>query len=124
MSSTILNFFFNKFLANFVEIDTSKTNVSLFSGVIKLENLKIKSEIFQTYNIPYMELLHGYIGSMYIDLKMPFFYNYPIRVIIKEIFVHAKQKDINKIQKEEELRTIIEYNKNLLINTEPILAEI
>ena len=54
MTSTILNFFFDKFLANFVEIDTSKTNVSIFSGLIKLNNLKIKSEVFQNYNIPYM----------------------------------------------------------------------
>ena len=124
MTSTILNLFFNKFLANFIEIDTSKTNVSLFSGEIKLENLKIKSEIFQTLNIPYIELIHGYIGSMYIDLKMPFFYNYPIRVFLKKIFVHVKQKDINKLKKAEELNNIIEYNKNLLINTEQLLAQI
>ena len=124
MSSTIINFFINKFLANFLEIDTSKTDVSIFTGVIKLKNLKIKSEIFQTYNIPYFELLQGYVGSLDISLKMPFFYNNPIKVIIKQIFAHAKQKDINKLKKDEELHTILEYKKNLLLNMEQLFAEI
>ena len=124
MSSTIINFFINKFLANFLEIDTSKTNVSIFSGKIKFENLKIKSEIFQTYNLPYFELLNGYLGSLNIDLKMPFFYNHPIKVEIKEIFVYAKLKNINKLKKEEELRNILNFKKNSLLNTEQLWAEI
>ena len=124
MTSTILNFFFDKFLANFVEIDTSKTNVSIFSGLIKLNNLKIKSEVFQNYNIPYMELVFGYIGSMHIELKMPFFYDNPIKVIINKIFFHARQKNINKLKKEEELKNILEYKKKLLLNTEQLFAQI
>ena len=55
---------------------------------------------------------------------MPFFYNHPIKVEIKEIFVHAKLKNINKLKKEEELHTILEYKKNLLINTETLWAGI
>ena len=124
MTSTILNFFFDKFLSNFVEIDTSKTNVSIFSGLIKLNNLKIKSEVFQNYNIPYMELVFGYIGSMHIELKMPFFYDNPIKVIIDKIFFHARQKNINKLQKEEELKNLLEYKKKLLLNTEQLYAQI
>ena len=38
--------------------------------------------------------------------------------------MHVKQKDINKLKKAEELNNIIEYNKNLLINTEQLLAQI
>ena len=124
MSSTIINFIINKFLANFLEIDTSKTNISILTGKIKFENLKIKSEIFQTYNLPYFELLNGYLGSLNIDLKMPFFYNHPIKVEIKEIFVYAKLKNINKLKKEEELRNILNFKKNLLLNTEQLWAEI
>ena len=124
MTSTILNFFFDKFLASFVEIDTSKTDVSIFTGLIELKHLKIKNEVFQNYNIPYMELVHGYIGSMHIELKMPFFYDNPIKVIIDKIFFHSRQKNINKLQKEEELKNIIEYKKKLLLNTEQFYAQI
>ena len=124
MTSTILNVLFNKLLANFLEIDTSKTNVSILSGKIKLENLKIKREVFEYYYIPYFELLHGYVGTLNIDLKMPFFYNNPIKVEVKQIFAHFRQKDINKLKKEEELHTILEYKKNILLNEEQFAAEI
>ena len=88
MTSTIINFIFNKFLAKFVEIDTSKTNISLFSGSINLENVKVNREVFNYFYIPYLELLHGYVGKMNIELKMPFFYNNPIIVNIDKIFIH------------------------------------
>ena len=124
MTSTILNIIFDKFLTSFVEIDASKTDVSIFSGLIELNNLKIKSEIFQTYNIPYMELVHGYIGNLNIELKMPFFYDNPIKVKINKLFFHARQKNINKLQKEEELKNLLEYKKKLLLNTEQLFAQI
>ena len=124
MSSTILNVLFGKLLANFLEIDTSKTNVSILSVKIKLENLKIKREVFEYYYIPYFELLHGYVGSLNIDLKMPFFYNNPIKVEVNKIYAHFRQKDINKLNKDEELHTILEYKKNILLNEEQFAAEI
>ena len=124
MTSTILNFFFDKFLTSFVEIDPSKTDVSIFSGLIELKNLKIKNEIFQNYNIPYFELVHGYIGGMHIELNMPFFYDNPIKVKIEKIFFHARHKDINKLNKEEELKNLLEYKKKLLMNTEQFIAQI
>ena len=124
MTSTIINYIFNKFLVNFVEIDYTKTNASIFTGSIKLKHLKIKREIFKTFNIPYLELIHGYIGKMFIDLKMPLFYNNPIKVKISKIFLHVRIKDINNLNKEEELNNMLEYKKNILINTEQLFAEV
>ena len=101
MTSSILNLIFDKFLSNIVEIDTSKTSFSIFSGVIDLHNLKIKAELFQTLNLPFVEVVQGYVGTLKIDLTMPFFYNNPIKVFIDKIFFHAKMKDINNLNKED-----------------------
>ena len=56
MASSLLNFIFEKFLSSIVEIDTSKTNFSIFSGEIELRNLKIKEEIFRNLNLPFIEV--------------------------------------------------------------------
>ena len=115
-----MNFIVEKYLSNFVEIDTSQTKASIFSGIINLKNLKIKNEIFETINLPYFELVHGYIGNLTIKLKMPRFYKYPINVEIEKVFIHVRQKNIDKILKEEAIKSMEEYKKKLLINEEEL----
>ena len=124
MSSSILNFVFKNFLSSVVEIDTSKTNFSILSGDIELNNLKIKDEIFQNLNLPFVEVVHGYVGSLQISLQMPFFYDHPIKVFINKIFFHARLKNINKLDKEIEIKNMEEFKKNQLLKTEQILAQI
>ena len=124
MTSSILNLIFDKFLSNIVEIDTSKTSFSIFSGVIDLHNLKIKAELFQTLNLPFVEVVQGYVGTLKIDLTMPFFYNNPIKVFIDKIFFHAKMKDINNLNKEDEIKNMQNFKNNSLLNAEQMLAQI
>ena len=90
MASSILNFVFDNYLSEIVEIDTSKTNFSLISGQLEISNLKIKDEIFQKLDLPFMEVAHGFIGEIKINLQMPFFYEHQIKVIINKIFFHAR----------------------------------
>ena len=124
MSSSILNFVFENFLSSVVEIDTSKTNFSILSGDIELNNLKIKDQIFQNLNLPFVEVVHGYVGSLQISLQIPFFYDHPIKVFINKIFFHARLKNINKLDKEIEIKNMEEFKKNQLLKTEQILAQI
>ena len=124
MSSSLINFIFDNFLSSIVEIDKSKTNVSLFSGEILLENLKIKDEIFQNLNLPFIEVVHGYVGIFHIKLKMPFFYDHPIDVLIDQIFFHARLKNINKLDKEKTIKNMEEFKRNQLLKAEQVLAQI
>ena len=115
-----MNFFIEKYLSNFVEIDTSQTKASIFSGTINLKNLKIKNEIFESLNIQNFEVVHGYIGNMTIMLKMPTFYKYPIKVKIEKVFIHIRQKIIDKKSKEETIKCLEEYKHTLLLNEEEL----
>ena len=124
MSSTILNLIFENFLSSVVEIDASKTKLSLFSGQIELNNLKIKDEIFQNLNLPFIEVVHGYVGAFHIDLKMPFFYDNPIKVFVDKIFFHARLKNINKLNEEEEIKNMEELKKATLLKAEQFYAQI
>ena len=124
MTSSLINFIFENFLSSIVEIDTTKTNFSIFSGLIELKNLKIKDEIFQNLNLPFIEVVHGYVGTLLIDLQMPFFYDHPIKVFVDKIFFHARLKNINKLNEEEEIKNMEEFKKVQLLKTEQILAQI
>ena len=124
MTSSLLNFVFENFLSSIVEIDTSKTNLSLLSGEIQLRNLKIKDEIFKNLNLPFIEVVHGYVGSLNISLNMPFFYDHPIKVFVDKIFFHARLKNINKLDKEIEIKNMEEFKKNQLLKTEQVLSQV
>ena len=122
--SSILNFVFDSVLSKFVEIDQSKTNFSLLSGKIVLENLKIKDEIFQTFNLPFVEVAHGYIGKIDIDLQMPFFYEHAIKVFVDKIFFHARLKNINKLNKQDEIKNMQNLKEQMLLTAEQSFAQI
>ena len=120
MTSSLMNFLIEKYLSNFVEIDTSQTKASIFSGTINLKNLKIKREIFKSLNLPYFEVVNGYIGNLLIKLKMPRFYKYPINLEIDKVFIHIKQINIDKKLKEEEIKSLEEYKARALKDEEEL----
>ena len=124
MTSSLINFIIENFLSSIVEIDTSQTNVSLFSGDIELKNLKIKDEIFQNLNLPFIEVVHGYVGSIVMSLKMPFFYDNPIKVFVDKIFFHARLKNINQLDEEQEIKNMETFKKNQLLKAEQIIAQV
>ena len=124
MTTSILNFVFESFLSKFVEIDTSKTNFSLLSGDIELNNLKIKDEIFTMFDIPFIEVVTGYVGSIQIHLQMPFFYDHAIKVFVDKIFFHARSKNINNLNKEDEIKNMQALKESNLLSVEQTFAQV
>ena len=124
MASTVLNFIVENYLSNFIEINPNQTKASLWSGEVQMSNVKIKKELFQTMNIPFFEVVHGYIGSIKITMSMPMFYKYPIKVQIENVFFHARQKDINEINKEEEIKNMEAYKLSTLDNQEILKSQL
>ncbi len=88
-----MNFIVKKYLSNFVEIDPSQTLASIFSGTVEMSNLKVKKEMFDTIDLPYLEVVYGFIGKLHVELTMPIFYKYPIRINIEKVFLYARQKN-------------------------------
>ena len=124
MTSSIINFIVEKYLSNIVEINPEKTKSSLWSGTFEMNNLKIKKEIFETIDLPYCELVNGYIGTLTIKLQLPRFYLYPIKVYIDKVFFHARQKQLDKLNKNDELKGMENYKKSKLQSAEEFKCEI
>ena len=114
MTSTIISLVIDNFLSNFIEIDKSQTNASLLSGTLELRNVKIKKERFSYIKLPYFILDIGYIGKIKIEMSMPFFYSNEINIFINDIFIFAKQKDINNLNEKEEITSLKNFKNNLL----------
>ena len=82
--------------------------------------MKIKREIFNLINIPFFELVNGYIGNLLVKLKMPRFYKHPINLEVDKVFIHVKQINIDKKMKEEEIKALEEYKTRALKDEEEL----
>ena len=123
MTSTIINFIVERYLANILEIDTTQTTASIWSGTVEMSNLKIKPQIFESLNLPYLELVNGYVGKLSVKMSMPRFYLYPIKVYVDKVFFHAKQKNIDKLNEYEEIKGMETYKNSKLLNAEQLSDE-
>ena len=114
MASSIINWIIDKYLNNILEINKDLTKSSILTGEIQMENLKIKPEIFTLLDLPYFELVHGYVGKLRIKVKLPRIHLHPIRVEIENVFFHAKQKKLSDINKEGEIKFMEGYKNSSL----------
>jgi len=58
-----------------------------------MANLTIKPEIFNLLNLPFFDLIHGYVSKLRIKVKLPRIHLHPIKVEVENVFFHAKQKN-------------------------------
>ena len=64
--SLIINSIISSYLAEYLVINPEKTKLSLFEGTVELQGVKFKKTFFATLNLPYLELVEGYIGKIFI----------------------------------------------------------
>jgi len=123
MTSSIINYVVEKYLANILEINTENTKSSLFSGTVEMGNLKIKPHIFNLINVPYLELVNGYVGSLKIKMSLPRFYKYPIKIFIDKVLFNVRQKSLDKLNEEKEIQLMEEYKEGKLQSLEEISSQ-
>ena len=121
---SIFNWAIDKYLSKYLEINKDETKASLFTGDIEMSNVKIKPEIFTTMNIPYFQLVNGYIGKIKLKVQFPRFYLYPIKMVIEKVFFHAKQKKLDTIDKKVEIENMETYKNDQLLSMEELTNEV
>ena len=118
---SIVNSIISSYLADYLEINPEKTKLSILSGTVDLFGVKFKKNLFTTLNLPYLELVDGYVGKIHANLSFPRFYLYPINVEVDKIYVKVKPKNMNKISEEEILKTFEIYKKKKLNQFEELM---
>ena len=124
MTSSIFNWAIDKYLSKFLEINKDETKISLWNGSVEMSNVKIKPEIFTTMNMPYFELVNGYVGKIKLVVSLPRFYLYPIKVVVEKVFFHARQKKLESINKKVEIQNMESYKDSKLLSMEELANEV
>ena len=76
------------------------------------------------FNVPFLELVHGYIGKLTVKMSFPRFLSNPIKVKIEKVFFHTRSKEIKKLNKENEIQNMENYKNSKLQSAEELLAEV
>ena len=118
---SIVNAIVSNYLAEYLEINPEKTKTRILSGTVELSGVKFKKNLFAKMNLPYLELEDGYIGKIHISLSLPRFYLYPIKVLVEQIYIKIRLKNLNKISEEEIIKTFDKYKQNKLKEFEELM---
>ena len=114
MSYTIVNTIIDRYLSKILDIDTSKTNSSIFGGTVELSNIKVKDSVFESLNIPFFDLVFGFVGKIKVELTSFNVFSNPINVEISDVFILVKQKKLEEINEQDEIETLEKYKHSRL----------
>ncbi|CUM64753.1 uncharacterized protein PRCAT00002364001 [Priceomyces carsonii] len=79
----------NRFLGSYVEnFDSKQLNIGIWSGDVKLRNLKLKKESLDKFKLP-VDVKCGYIGELTLQIPWSNLKSKPAKVIIEDVYVLA-----------------------------------
>jgi vacuolar protein sorting-associated protein 13A/C len=87
MFESLLNSILEKTLGQYIEgLKKEDLEVSVWSGDVELNNVKIKKDIFQTFGLP-LELIYGQIGRLKICVPWKNIGSKPVNVEIENVII-------------------------------------
>ncbi|GAA6061937.1 hypothetical protein JCM10212_001505 [Sporobolomyces blumeae] len=83
----------NKYLGTYVDnLNTGQLNLGVWSGDIKLRNLRLKKDALDKLNLP-IDVLEGYLGELTIKIAWHQLGSQPVRVRIDNVYILAAPRD-------------------------------
>ncbi|KZO93498.1 vacuolar protein sorting-associated protein 13 [Calocera viscosa TUFC12733] len=101
---SVLQTFLNRFLAPYVEnLNTSQMNFGIWSGEVKLRNLKLKREALDKFRLP-VDVVEGYLGEFRLSVPWNNLRGKPVAVAIENVYLIALPAAETKVDAEEDDR--------------------
>jgi vacuolar protein sorting-associated protein 13A/C len=80
----------NHVLGSFIEdVDKDQLNLSIFSGKVALNNISIRSSVFDSMPIPF-KLVYGKVGKIDVDVPVLNIFSSPLKIKIDDVFILIK----------------------------------
>ena len=91
MFESILEKALNSVLGKYIEdLDSKDLNISIWGGDIKLNDIKLKKDIFNMYKVP-LDLIFGQIGELHIKVPWKNLGSSPVEVTISDIQIVVRK---------------------------------
>jgi vacuolar protein sorting-associated protein 13A/C len=119
---SLLAYFIDKYLNDYIDnIDKSKLNVDLWDGDVVSENLKLKPNAFDDFNLPFI-IVHGHLDKLRLHIPWTSIYNQSVKVFIDGLTIlvvpkssvkydQAKDEKQKQEAKMNEVRRLMELEK-------------
>ncbi|BGP36549.1 Vacuolar protein sorting-associated protein 13 [Rhodotorula kratochvilovae] len=92
----------NRFLAAYVDnLNTNQLNVGIWSGDVKLRNLRLKKEALDKFRLP-VDVVEGYLGDLTLSIPWSNLGGKPVRVLVENVYLLAVPTDSSKATPEED----------------------
>ena len=86
MFEKVISDLLNQSLSSFIQItDKKQLDVGLFSGELELNNMKLKTDIFDDSPVPF-KLLYGQVGKIFFQIPYLDLFNKSVVIEITDIF--------------------------------------
>lgn len=82
----------NRFLGSYIDnFDPKQLNVGIWSGDVKLRNLKLRREALDKFKLP-VDVSEGYLGELTLSIPWSNLGKKPVKVLIENVFLLASPR--------------------------------
>lgn len=93
MLESVLASVLNRFLAPYVDgLNTKQLNVGIWSGDVKLRNLRLKRSALDKFRLP-VDVKEGYLGQLTLSIPWSNLKGKPVRVLVENVSLLASPRD-------------------------------
>lgn len=113
----------NRTLGSYVEnFDPNQLNIGIWSGDVKLRNLKLKKESLDKLNLP-IDMKCGHLGQLTLQIPWSNLKGLPVKVLIEDVYLLAAGRIPESINNEEDVQRELNVKKQKLDSLEVIQTQ-
>ncbi|KAF9166895.1 hypothetical protein DFQ26_006563 [Actinomortierella ambigua] len=108
----------NRFIGPYVtNLNVNQLNIAIWSGDVKLTNLRLKKEALDKFNLP-VDVTEGYLGELTLSIPWSNLKNKPVKVYINNVYLLCAPKAESDFDPEEEAARAQALKEERLANAE------
>lgn len=111
----------NRFLGSYIEnFDPKQLNIGIWSGDVKLRNLRLKKESLDKFKMP-IDVKFGHIGELTLLIPWSNLKGKPVKVVIEDVYLLASPIILEEFDPEEDERRTQKLKQDKLDDLEALI---